>query len=193
MISFRPGNRPDHFIVRGRGIVVLAPRSYTPLPSDIDDPAAYDAAHAALGAVLEAVLAEVDNPPPLPLGELKRDQAEAAQREQQQRLGFGFRVTVGGNEFVLSSDPAQRERVQLLAVAFANGKSYPVAGVRLYRRDGDEITASTLIQFRAAVLALEARLEALSGHYGDLIQAIRAAPDAAALAAISVTAGWPPV
>lgn len=173
--------KPNVYRVDNRTTYVLAAGTYDP-----DDPQS-------VADALTALQAAADNPAPPTLSDLKRDAIESAQREQQRRLGFGVRVTVGPAEFVLSSDQAQRERIAVIAAALANGKTYALAGVRLYRRDGEELSAATVAHFRAVVGALEDRLGALAEHYGDLVQLIRAAADASELAAVDVTAGWPAV
>lgn len=122
----------------------------------------------------------------------KLDKYRAVQLEQEQRLGLGFRVTVGQTELILSSDSAQQQLLQSYATALALGVAYPVGGLRLIARDGTELTAN-VTQFQAAFAAWRSRLTALRTRYADVVQAIRAATTRAELAAIDITAGWPNV
>lgn len=179
----------DNFIVDGH-TVALAPGTYTPLP-DPEDPG-YQDIRDALEAQLLSVIDAAANPPPAPLPELKRARIEQAQAEQERRLGFGFRVSVGQNAFILSSDPGQRELMNIYATSIAGGLTFPPSGIRLITRTGDELTAN-LVQFQMAFAAWRNRVKALRDHYADIVAAIRAADDSQALAAVDVTAGWPAV
>lgn len=186
----------DTFIVDSR-VVALAPGSYTPLPAESDPN--YQAAYDALEAQLLAVIAEADNSPPPTLAELKREKTLAAQREQERRMGLGFRVAIGGNEIIVSSDAGQIEDIKLQVDEINAGIAYPAAGVRLLARDGTEYTA-TQAQFIAVFRAWRARVRALRDRYGELVQTILGASDPAELAAIDPqrgsidgVGGWPPV
>ena len=122
----------------------------------------------------------------------KTSKAIAAQAEQERQLNLGFRVSIGQNEFVLSSDPGQRELLVLYTVSLLASVTFPTQGVRLITRTGDELTANQL-QFQAAMTAWRARVKSLRDHYADILAAIRAASNQTQLAAIDVGAGWPAV
>jgi len=177
--------------------IALAPDSYTPLPGESDPN--YQAVYDALEAQLLAVINEADNPPLPTLLELKLEKGMAAQAEQERHMGFGFRVTVGANEVILSSDAGQIEDIKLQVAELNAGIAWPASGIKMLARDGTEYQV-TQPQFIAAFRAWRARVRALRDRYGELAQAIIAAAanedDAVArahLAEIDITAGWPAV
>lgn len=124
---------------------------------------------------------------------LKEEMQARVYRHHMEHVTAGVRVTMGQNEVVLASDQAQRERILFIAAALANGKTYPVNGVRLYRADGTELSAATVAHFRAVVFALESRFCDLVEHYGDLVSQIRAATTVRELSAVDMVDGWPTV
>ena len=182
MIEFAPDpdGRANHFVVEGYGLIALAAGSYT-LGDDVS-----------IEAALQAVVTEIDNPTAPTLAELKIEKAMAAQAEQESRMGLGVRVTVGQNDYILSSDPGQRELILIYATSLAAGLTFPIAGIRLITRAGEELTAN-LVQFQLAFTAWRTRVKALRDHYADIVAAIRGASDETELAAIDISGGWPAV
>lgn len=132
----------------------------------------------------------------IPLADLKAARVVAAEAEYEARIAVGYPVTLGGNAETLQLRPNTEDRTNWLGVlvgaqaasALGNGSADYPTKIRTTSNAGYTITNDAAVALMFQLLGWAGEM---FGARSAIKDAIAAATDAEALAAIDVTAGYP--